>query len=238
MTDFTALRVLSFDCYGTLIDWESGIAAALRPWAGRNHVALNDEELINFFGVFETQVQNERPFRLYPEVLAETMRRIAYELERPVTDVELYAFARSVGSWLAFDDTVASLHTLAKHFELIVVSNIDNVSFRQSNDHLDVEFDSIITAEDVGSYKPAKRHFAALSDALAAKGYSPNEHLHVAQSLYHDHVPAKEHGFATCWIDRRQDRVGYGATPKAADVEPDCRFGNLIDFVAAVVPST
>ncbi len=238
MTDFTALRVLSFDCYGTLIDWESGIAAALRPWAGRNHIALNDEELINFFGAFETKVQNERPFRLYPEVLAETMRRIAHELERPVTNVELYAFARSVGSWLPFDDTVASLHTLAKHFELIVVSNVDNISFRQSNDHLDVEFDSIITAEDVGSYKPAKRHFAALGDALAAKGYSPSEHLHVAQSLYHDHVPAKEHGFTTCWIDRRQDRLGYGATPKAADVEPDFRFGNLIDFLAAVVPAT
>ncbi len=237
MSDFTALRVLSFDSYGTLIDWESGIAAALRPWAGRNQISLNDEELINFFGVFETQVQNERPFRQYPEVLAETMRRIAHELERPVTEVELYAFARSVGSWLPFEDTVASLHTLVEHFDLIVVSNVDNVSFRQSNDHMDVEFTSIITAEDVGSYKPAKRHFDALSQTLSAKGYDQSEHLHVAQSLYHDHVPAKALGFTTCWIDRRQDRVGYGATPKAVDVEPDFRFGNLSDFVAAVVPT-
>ena len=235
MTNLAHIRSLSFDTYGTLIDWESGIAAALRPWASRHQVSLTDEELIALFAVHETRVQQERPFRQYPEVLAETMRRLGAELDRPVTEVEAYAFGRSVGCWAPFDDTVESLQRLAPQFDLIIVSNIDDVSFRQSNDLLHVEFDAIISAEGVGSYKPAPRHFETLADTLIERGLERAEHLHVAQSLYHDHVPAMQHGFTTCWIDRRHDRVGYGATPKAASVEPDLRFPNLRDFTDAIL---
>ncbi len=237
MTEFALIQSISVDCYGLLIDWESGIAAALRPWAGRNNVALNDEELIQFFGVHETRVQNERPFRQYPEVLAETMRRIGAELERPVSEVEAYAFSRSVGSWHPFDDTVASLIRLSERFPITVVTNVDDVGFRQSNDLLDVVFDSVITAESVGSYKPASRHFDALVKLLADQDRDVSRHLHVAQSLYHDIGPAQEHGLSTCWIDRRQDRIGYGATPQAANVAPDYRFSTLAEFTDAVFAS-
>ena len=237
MGDFDPFTAMSFDCYGTLIDWETGIARSLAPWAGRQGLSLGPEELIAAFARHETVVEAEHPSWLYPAVLAETMTRIGAELGAPVSDVEAGAFGRSVGLWPAFDDTAAALARLATRFKLIILSNVDRISFRQSNDRLGIELDLVITAEDVGSYKPDPANFDALEAAAASLGVGPGQLLHVAKSLYHDHVPARSRGWSTVWIHRRHDKDGSGATATASQtVEPTWRFTSLAELAAATVP--
>ncbi len=230
------VEALSFDVYGTLIDWESGIAAALRPWANRHGLLISDDALIEAFARHETQVQTEHPTWLYPDILSELMWRIGNDLDAPVTEIEAAAFGRSVGQWPAFPDTAEALARLSQHYKLIVLSNVDNVSLRLSNDHLGVEFDATISAEDVGSYKPAPANFDALDDALEALGYETNQLLHVAESLYHDHEPARARGLKTVWIHRRNTKPGTGATAAPlTDITPDYRFATLSQFADALL---
>ncbi len=230
------VEALSFDVYGTLIDWESGIAAALRPWADRHGLLISDDALTVAFARHETQVQTEHPTWRYPEILSELMWRIGNDLDAPVTELEAAAFGRSVGQWPAFADSIDSLRRLKQRFKLIVVSNVDNVSLRLSNDRLGVEFDAVVTAEDVGAYKPSPAVFEALDDALEALGYGPEQLLHVAESLYHDHEPAKARGMQTAWIHRRHAKDGYGATAAPlSDVTPDHRYESLADFTDAIL---
>ncbi len=234
----TAPLALSFDCYGTLIDWETGIARTLRPWLTRSGAVdrAEHEAVIAGFGRHETLVEAEHPSWLYPQILAETMRRMGHDLALPVSDLDAAAFGRSVGLWPAFADSPAALARLKERFRLIILSNVDRVSFRQSNDRLGVEFDLILTAEDIGSYKPDRRNFEALEAGLAALGLEPHQLLHVAESLYHDHVPAKAHGLATAWIHRRHDKEGFGATAQPGqNVTPDARYTSLSEFADAML---
>ncbi len=226
---------LSFDCYGTLIDWETGIFEALRPWLTRTSAGRSDREaVVAAFGRHETLVETEHPTWLYPDVLAETMQRIGRDLRAPVTDVEAHAFGRSVGTWPAFADSPAALAALGQRFKLIILSNVDRVSFRQSNDRLGTEFDLVITAEDVGAYKPDPRNFEMLEAELATLGLERHQLLHVAESLHHDHIPAKSLGLATAWIHRRHDKEGFGATAQPQQtVRPDARFTSMADFARA-----
>jgi 2-haloacid dehalogenase len=236
MNDFDRFRALSFDCYGTLIDWEAGIVQALRQWADRAGVARSNEDLLGWFSAIETTVQGEQsPALLYPDVLAETLRRIGVRANAPVTDEDAAAFGASVGDWPAFPDSPGALRRLESTFKLIVLSNVDRGSFALSNRRLSVEFDLIITAEDVGAYKPRAPHFDALLAALPELGVEPSELLHVAQSLYHDHEPAHRFGLPTVWIDRRHDKPGYGATPAPGDedIRPAWRFDSMAAFAAA-----
>ena len=161
------------------------------------------------------------------------MQRVADDLGVDVTDDELAALAGSVPDWPAFPDSAAALAALQQRFRLIILSNIDRASFAASARRLGVEFDLVITAEDVGSYKPQPANFEALLDAVPRIGVERTELLHVAQSLYHDHVPAKAAGLPTVWIDRRHDRTGIGATPPAAPVTPDWRFTSMAAFAEA-----
>jgi len=235
MTDpFAPFRALSFDCYGTLIDWETGITQALDPWVRRHDLDVSHDQLLACFSTHETAVQTEQPTARYPEVLAEVMRRVGEDLGPAVTVDEAESFGASVGDWPAFDDTAGALARLRTRFALIILSNVDRTSFARSNRRLGVDFDRIITAEDVGSYKPSARNFDVLINELETLDLTPPQLLHVAESLYHDHQPAKHAGLSSVWIHRRHAVEGFGATPEpTADVQPDWRFSSMAEFADA-----
>ena len=219
---FRSFETLSFDCYGTLIDWETGIRTALAGWAVRNGVSLDD--VIERFGALESQIQTEMPSRLYPDVLAEVLRRMGH-----TTDEEAERFGASVGDWPPFSDSTAALKKLKQRYKLAILSNVDRASFARSNELLGVEFDLIVTAEDVGSYKPDPRNFQVLFERLALADRASL--LHVAQSLYHDHEPALALGLHTVWINRAS---GGATPPPATSVQPTWTFPSLAAFAEAV----
>lgn len=231
----TDVAALSFDCYGTLIDWEAGIAAALRPWADRSGLQLSDEELLTAYAEHEAAAERDHPTDLYPLILARSIRALGERLGAVVTDAEAEAFGGSVPDWPAFDDSHEALTRLARHYRLIILSNVDRASFAASNERLGVTFTGVVTAQDVGSYKPDPRNFDALAAETDRLAVPRDRLLHVAQSLFHDHVPAKNAGLPTVWIDRRHADPGWGATPQpAAPITPDATFTSLADFADAV----
>ena len=233
--DVTKLKAVSFDCYGTLIDWESGISAVLTAWARAVGLACTDEELLVAYAANEVEVEREQPHALYPRILAAAFRATGETLGREVHDHWAERLARSVPEWPAFPDSADALAILAEHYELIILSNVHRAGFAASNLHLRARFAAIITAEDVGAYKPADNHFEALKDKLAELNIAPDELLHVAQSLFHDHVPAKRAGLSSVWINRRHDRTGWGATPEPSEAfDYDSEFPAMADFAAAV----
>ena len=234
LTDFEAL---SFDCYGTLIDWEAGLSAVLTPWARARGLEVTEEQLLTEYSAAEAAAEAEHPADLYPDVLARSMRTTGRTLGAEVTGQDAARLAGSVPDWPAFADSRDALTALGKRFKLIIVSNVDRASFAASKARLGVEFTSVITAQDVGSYKPSPRNFEALASEAARLGIRPGGLLHVAQSLFHDHVPAKRAGLPTVWINRRHARPGWGATPAPpAPVTPDWEFPSMAAFAAAVEP--
>ena len=238
MGDLTRHDVLSFDCYGTLIDWDTGIGDRLAGWAAAVGLSVEREVLLARFAATETVVQGSYdPALPYPEVLAETLRRIGAGLGVTVDADHAKAFGASVPDWPPFDDAKDALRRLADRFRLVIVSNVDRTSFRGSADRLGVGFDAVITAEDVGSYKPRDGHFAALFDQLARWGVPRQRLLHVAESLYHDHEPARRHGIDSVWIHRRAGMEGTGATAPPTDpsVTPRWRFESMRSFADAIL---
>ncbi len=205
LADFKAL---TFDCYGTLIDWEAGLLAALEPWRRRASVTLDDQALLGLFAQHESRAQERYPAALYPVLLAMGLEALSRDLGTPASAAERETFGRSVKDWPAFPDSAAALRYLKQHYKLVIVSNIDRASFRHSNDKLGIAFDHVVTAEDVGSYKPAPAHFHAALAWLSKAGVPKGKVLHTAQSLYHDHVPAKALGLAGIWINRQGGRPG------------------------------
>jgi 2-haloacid dehalogenase len=231
LAEFSAL---SFDCYGTLIDWESGIAAVLGPWARARGLDMSDEALLTAYSGHEARAEAEYPGERYPAILARSFRELGGELGAEVSDHDAERLARSVADWPPFADSRDALTALAGRYQLIILSNVDRESFAASNRRLGVTFTSILTAEDIGSYKPSPRNFDALLAEAARLGHQ-GRLLHVAQSLFHDHVPAKQAGLPTVWINRRHDRPGWGATPAPpADVSPDWEFPSMEALAAAV----
>jgi len=232
ITDFEAL---SFDCYGTLIDWEAGIGSVLRDWADRRGLDMTTEDLLVAYADQEAQAARNHPTDPYPSILSRAMRGLGKQLDTEVSFDDSHALATSVPDWPAFPDSADALEQLSRHFKLIILSNIDNESFAASNAKLGVTFDAIITAEDVGSYKPAPGNFDALDHRIDSMGIPRDCLLHVAQSLFHDHVPAKERGMTTVWINRRHADPGWGATPNPlAEVTPDWTFTSMAEFADAV----
>jgi 2-haloalkanoic acid dehalogenase type II len=228
LSDFTTL---SFDCYGTLIDWERGIAAELRPWAERVGLGLDDGALLEAFGRAESPVQRAHPTWLYPDILAASFRALGKQLGAPVGEAEAAGFGRSVGRWPAFPDSPEALAYLKRHFKLCILSNVDRASFAESNRRLGVAFDLVVTAQDVGSYKPDRRNFEHLLAALGRMGVDKRQLLHTAQSLFHDIAPAKALGLKTAWINRRRGKAGGGATPAPeGDATPDLEVASLGEF--------
>ena len=232
LADFEAL---SFDCYGTLIDWEAGIAAVLVPWARRCGLDRDQEQLLEAYAAAEAKAELEHPGELYRDILARSFRTLGDRFGASVTDEDAATLASSVPDWPAFEDSHDALSVLGERFKLIILSNVDRVSFAGSQARLGVEFTSVLTAEEIGSYKPSPRNFDALDAEVQRLGIDRGRLLHVAQSLFHDHAPAKRAGLRTVWINRRHDRPGWGATPAPpVEVTPDWEFPSMAAFASAV----
>ncbi|HUZ63319.1 MAG TPA: haloacid dehalogenase type II [Acetobacteraceae bacterium] len=231
LTDF---RVLTFDCYGTLIDWESGLFAALQPLLAKAGPAMPRNEALEALARHESAQQAETPGMIYSDLLAQVHRRLARDWGVATTEADHARFGASVPAWPEFADAPSALRYLKKHYRLVILSNVDRESFKASNRRLGVEFDAIYTAQDIGSYKPDPANFRYMLDRLAADGHGKDDILHTAQSLFHDHAPAKHCGLASAWIDRRHDQSGWGATMAPPDgTGYDFHFTSLAAMVAA-----
>jgi 2-haloacid dehalogenase len=231
LTDF---KCLTFDCYGTLIDWETGLYTALQPLLKRGGVTLRRDEVLAAFARHESAQETTTPQMIYSDLLAEVHRRLAHEWHVGGDETEAIAFGKSVPDWPAFADTVASLQYLHRYYKLVILSNVDRDSFAGSNRVLGVMFDAICTAQDIGSYKPDPRNFTYLIDKVAELGVFKRHILHTAQSLFHDHAPAQAAGLSSAWIDRRHQVEGWGATvPPAGTPKYDFRFPGLAEMVSA-----
>jgi len=228
--DFARFDVLTFDVYGTLIDWETGLADAFRPILGARGIDLEDDAVLERYAVHEAAVEAS-PYRRYREVLAAGLVAVCAELGFEPDPREIAAFSGSVPDWPAFRDTAAALADLAARFRLGVITNCDDDLFAASRARLGVDFAWVVTAEQVGAYKPDERAFRV---ALERIGVPRERILHVAQSLFHDHVPAESLGLASAWINRRHGRHGSGATPPA-DARPRATYSDLATFAAAAL---
>jgi 2-haloacid dehalogenase len=231
LTDFKAL---TFDCYGTLIDWETGLYAALQPLLRRGGITLKRDEVLAAFARHESKQEATTPQMIYSELLAEVHRRLAREWNVSDAEEEAIAFGKSVPDWPAFPDTAVSLQYLQRYYKLVILSNVDRDSFAGTNPKLGVTFDAICTAQDIGSYKPDPRNFVYAINKVAELGVLKRQLLHTAQSLFHDHAPAQAAGLSSAWIDRRHQMEGWGATvPPAGTPKFDFRFPSMADMVRA-----
>jgi 2-haloacid dehalogenase len=205
--------------------------AAVRAKTGRE---LSRDAILEAHARHEAAAQKQTPAKLYRDLLAVVYRRLAEEWGVPVLWEECVTYGRSVGQWPAFADSGPALAYLKRHFKLVILSNVDNESFATSNARLGVAFDAIYTAEDIGSYKPDARNFSYMIDNLARLGFARSDILQTAESLFHDHGPANAAGLASCWIHRRHDQEGFGATLDPG-VRPrtDFVFHSMADMPAA-----
>lgn len=226
MLDLTPVRALTFDCYGTLIDWETGLLAALRRTLGPNTAHIPDETLLNLYARLESKAERAdfRPYRL---VLRDVLHRLGTLFNTPITNPD--ALADSIRDWPAFPDTAAALTTLETRFRLCIVSNIDDDLFEFSRPKLGVALDQVVTAQQVESYKPRKAHFR---EALRRLALDTTQVVHVAQSLFHDIEPARELGLRTVWVNRQQGRPG--ATPPAR-ATPDLEVPDMATLAALAI---
>jgi 2-haloacid dehalogenase len=231
LSDF---KTLTFDCYGTLIDWESGMVEALKPLTSRLTKALPRDAILEAHARHESSQQIYTPAMKYSELLAVVYKRLAEEWGLAASHDECKKYGNSVRDWPAFPDSIGALAYLKEHYKLAILSNVDNASFTFSNQRLQVAFDAVYTAQDVGSYKPSDRNFDYMIAKLKGLGTAKSEILHTAESLFHDHAPANKHGLASCWIYRRHDQQGFGATVNPGAVpKHNFRFNSMADLVAA-----
>jgi 2-haloacid dehalogenase len=231
LTDF---KVFTFDCYGTLIDWETGIINAMRPLLSRDTAERSRGEILASFARHETAQEAETPDLIYSELLGQVHRRLSEEWGIAATEADHQAFGASVGDWPAFADSAGSLAYLKQFHKLVILSNVDRKSFAESSKRLGVAFDAVYTAEDIGAYKPDLKNFHYMVDALKQSGHAEHDILHIAQSLFHDHGPANAVGLRSAWIDRRGGAAGSGATPlPPAGARYDFRFASMAELVEA-----
>ncbi len=231
LTDFKAL---TFDCYGTLIDWETGMFEGLKPLTSRLATPPTRDQVLEAHARHESSQQLQTPTRIYRDLLPIVYKRLAEEWGLSASWDECVAYGQSVKNWPAFPDSAEALQYLKRHYKLVILSNVDNESFAASNAKLQVAFDAIYTAEDIGSYKPADRNFNYMFEKLETLGIRKHEILHTAESMFHDHGPANRHGLASCWIYRRHDKDGFGATMHPGDMPKyDFRFNSMADLAKA-----
>lgn len=228
-------RILTFDTYGTLIDWESGIHTALAPLLARRSPTPSRDEALEAFGREELRLQTENPGMLYRDVLSAVYGAIAQAWSLDAPDDEARAFGRSVKHWPAFDDAAESLAYLSQHYLMATLTNCDRVSYMGSNAKLEIEWDGLYTAQDVGAYKPSPRNFDYLLKRVRRDfGVLPHQILHVAQSLTHDMAPATRAGLTKVWINRRHGQEGLGATaPPQGPYTIEREYTSMDDFAAA-----
>jgi 2-haloacid dehalogenase len=230
MLDFSRFEWLSFDCYGTLIDWETGLLGHLRPLFQDKGCAISDGRILALYSEFEPREQAGH-YRTYRDVLARVVRDFAQELRFEVSDGEAAGLAESIRTWQPFADTVGGLPRLHSRYKLAVLSNIDDDLFAYTAPKLEVRFDAVVTAQQVHSYKPSLNNFEALLRRYAI----PRERLlHVAESLYHDVAPAHKLGISTVWVNRRQGKEA--AASKLADVKPDLEVPDIERLAELALP--
>lgn len=227
-------KVLTFDVYGTLIDWEGGMETALTPLTDRVSRHLSRDDILEAHAFHESSTQRWTPSKRYFDLLAVVYRRLAEEWGVEVTWEECVAYGASVRQWPAFPDSAEALSYLKQHYQLMVLTNTDNLSFSGSNARLATHFDGVFTAEDIGSYKPADRNFEYMLETLKRRGIEKSDILHTAESMFHDHAPANKHGLDNCWIYRRFDKEGFGATMNPGDMPTvNFQFNSMADLVKA-----
>ena len=233
--DFSHFTTISFDCYGTLIDWESGILPALRAVLASHGQSLSDAAILELYGEFEAEAESG-PYQSYRDVLQAVVRAFADRFRFQASSAEIQFLHESVRAWPPFPDTVAALGELRRRYKIVVISNIDDDLFAQTRKRLDVEFNAVITAEQAKSYKPSLNNFQM---ALRTLAISPDRLLHAAQSVYHDVVPARSLGISTVWVNRKSARPGIGAVRASAaptsDKQPDLEVADLASLTTAVV---
>jgi 2-haloacid dehalogenase len=235
--DFEHITAISFDCYGTLIDWEAGILPVVRALLASHGQSLPDADILEFYGEFEAEGESG-PYQSYREVLQAVVRAFADRFHFEANPSEIRSLYQSVPAWMPFPDTVSALRELQKRHKLVVISNIDDHLFAETRQHLGVEFDAVITAERAGSYKPSLNNFQI---ALRTLSISADRLLHAAQSIYHDIVPARSLGIRTAWVNRKSARPGIGAvraSPEGASGERgDVELPDLASLAATVLKS-
>ena len=230
---FDSIRLITFDCYGTLVDWESGMLAALRPLFSRDGGAISDVQLLTHYGEVEAAIE-AGPYLPYRQVLATVAQEIGRRTGVDISAEEGRAFADSLTRWKPFPDTVASLQTMARRFRLGIISNVDDDLFAETRKKLaPVEFDFVVTAQQVGSYKPAFRNF---EEAVRRSGLSRQQILHAGQSLFHDVAPANELGISSVWVNRPSIRPGSGAA-RPGSAKPVYEVHSLAELAALVSAS-
>jgi len=222
MLDFNRFKVLTFDCYGTMIDWESGIFSALRPILAAHQQSISDSALLELYSELELKAESGE-FLCYRDVLQSVVRGFGERLGFSPNDAEVRSLPESLANWQPFPDTVEALRKLKSRYQLAVISNVDDDLFASTAPKLGVAFDHVITAQQAGCYKPCMRMFKLAEDRI---GVSREQWLHVGQSIYHDVIPAQSLGIATVWVNRRSPRPGAGAA-KAASGKPDLEVPNL-----------
>jgi len=226
---FESIRLITFDCYGTLIDWENGMLAALRPMFSRDGKPVPDRELLEHYGEAEAELE-AGPYLPYREVLSRSAQQMGRSLGVAVSPGQGAAFAQTLVRWNAFPDTVAALQSMSRKFRLGIISNVDDDLFAETRKKLGVEFAFVVTAQQVGSYKPAHRNF---EEALRRAGLPREQVLHAGQSLYHDIAPARALGLANVWVNRPSPRPGSGAA-RPGTATPDYEVHSLAELAELV----
>jgi 2-haloacid dehalogenase len=229
MLDFTRVKVLTFDCYGTMIDWETGIFSALRPILASHEKKITDREVLDLYSELESSAE-QGEFRRYRDVLQSVVRGFGERLGFSPTNAEVRSLPESLANWQPFPDTVEALHKLKSRYQLAVISNVDDDLFATTAPKLGVAFDHVITAQQAGCYKPCVGIFELAEERI---GVSREQWLHVGQSIYHDVIPAQSLGIATVWVNRPSPRPGAGAA-KAISGKPDLEVPDLRTLASAV----
>jgi 2-haloacid dehalogenase len=230
---FDRYEVLTFDCYGTLIDWESGLMTALNQILDAHNLELEKEKALELFAEFESQEEQQENYISYREVLKNVVKKLGDRLKFKPTEEEINSLPESIKNWQPFSDTVEALGLLKKRFKLGIISNIDDDLFAATAKKLKVDFDWVITAQQVKSYKPSQQNFKI---ALEKIDLPSNGILHVAQSIYHDVIPANALGLSTVWVNRRANKEGFGAT-KAAEGKADLEVTDLRALASLAISS-
>jgi 2-haloacid dehalogenase len=232
MLDFSQFEYLTFDCYGTLINWEAGILSALQPILAAHKIVLSDNNLLELYGEFEAEAESG-DFKTYRQILSSVVSAFGTKFNFSPTDAEIQALPQSLAQWPPFPDTVEALRKLHTRYKLAVISNVDDDLFAPSAKLLHVPFDAVITAQQARSYKPSLNNFQL---AFQKIGMPQEKILHVAQSLYHDIAPARKLGLHCVWVNRRANQTGPGAS-KPAIAQPDLEVPDLKTLADIAVPN-
>lgn len=229
--DFESIRLITFDCYGTLIDWETGMLASLRKLFSSSRHKIADDKILEMYGEVEAELESGS-YIPYRQVLAQTVQEMGRRCNIAVSKEAAMRFAQSLTEWEPFADTVAGLQALTRKYRLGIISNIDDDLFAGTRKKLLVDLDPIVTAQQVQSYKPSLKNF---QEAIKRSGLSKEQILHAGQSVYHDIVPSSFLGLRNVWVNRPSVRPGSGAA-KPAVAQPSAEVHNLSELVGLLMP--